>query len=114
MSKKANLRQTQIVTLTDYHQKQIEDINQDKENMLKECQQKKEGILSKIFISLSFNFVELRSQLIHKEQLLIEAKQNLEAMNEYQVFIFKIKLFFFFLNQTNSIGRKLNNNKMMK
>ncbi len=60
----------------------------------------------------SFHFVELRSQLIHKEKLLIEAKQDLEAMNEYQVFIFKIKFFFF--NQSNSIDRKLNNNKMMK
>ena len=43
MSKKTNLRQTQIVTLTDYHRKQIEDIQQDKENMLKGYEQKKQG-----------------------------------------------------------------------
>ncbi len=43
MSKKNNIRQTQIVTLADYHRKQIEDINQDKQNMIQEYQQKKEG-----------------------------------------------------------------------
>jgi len=43
MSKKTNLRQTQIVTLTDYHRQEIEDINRDKEKMIKEYQQKKEG-----------------------------------------------------------------------
>jgi hypothetical protein len=43
MSKKTNLRQTQIITLTDYHRQQIEDINRDKEKMIKEYQQKKEG-----------------------------------------------------------------------
>ncbi|CAF5072598.1 unnamed protein product, partial [Rotaria sp. Silwood1] len=42
MSKKTNLRQTKIVTLTDYHRKEIEDINRDKEKMLKEYKQKKE------------------------------------------------------------------------
>ena len=44
MSKKTNLRQTQIVTLSDYHRQEIQDTNRDKENMLKEYQQKKEGI----------------------------------------------------------------------
>jgi hypothetical protein len=44
MSKKANLRQTQIITINDYHKKQIEDINQEKEDMLREHQEKKEGI----------------------------------------------------------------------
>jgi hypothetical protein len=53
MSKKNNRRQTQIVTLTDYHRKQIEDINQDKENMIKESQQKKEGSLE-YNLSVSF------------------------------------------------------------
>ncbi|CAF3381857.1 unnamed protein product [Rotaria sp. Silwood1] len=61
MSKKTNLRQTKIVTLTDYHRKEIEDINRDKEKMLKEYKQKKE---------------ELRLQLIEKEQLLIELIQE--------------------------------------
>lgn len=54
MTKKANLRQTQIITLTDYHRKQIEDINQDKENMLKQYQQKKEGLL--VFLKYSILF----------------------------------------------------------
>jgi hypothetical protein len=43
MSKKTNIRQTQIVSLTDYHREEIEEINQDKENMLKEYEKKKEG-----------------------------------------------------------------------
>ncbi|CAF0858982.1 unnamed protein product [Rotaria sordida] len=70
MSKKTNLRQTKIVTLTDYHRKEIEDINRDKENMLKEYKQKKE---------------ELRLQIIEKGQLLIQVKNDLEAMNEYKL-----------------------------
>ncbi len=48
MSKKANLRQTQIITINDYHKKQIEDINQEKEDMLREHQEKKEGISIRI------------------------------------------------------------------
>ncbi len=43
MSKKTNIRQTQIVTLTDYHREEIEEINHDRENMLKEYEKKKEG-----------------------------------------------------------------------
>lgn len=43
MTKKANRRQTQIITLNDYHRKQIDDINQDKINMIEEYRQKKEG-----------------------------------------------------------------------
>ncbi|CAF3710413.1 unnamed protein product [Rotaria socialis] len=69
MSKKTNLRQTKIVTLTDYHRKEIDDINRDKENMIKEYQKKKE---------------EARSQLIQKEQVLLEVKDELETMNEYK------------------------------
>jgi hypothetical protein len=90
MSKKKNLRQTQIVTLTDYHQKQIEDINQDKETMLKDFQQKKEGILNKyfLFFIIFIFFQELREQLIRKKQLLEQAKHDLETMDQYQVFSF--------------------------
>jgi hypothetical protein len=90
MSKKTNLRQTQIVTLTDYHQKQIEDINQDKETMLKDFQQKKEGILNKyfLFFIIFIFFQELREQLIRKKQLLEQAKHDLETMDQYQVFSF--------------------------
>lgn len=43
MTKKVNRRQTQIITLNDYHRKQIEDIHQDKQNMIEEYQQKKDG-----------------------------------------------------------------------
>ena len=51
MSKKTNIRQAQIITLTDYHRQEIEEINQDKENMLKEYEKKKEGFF---FIINSF------------------------------------------------------------
>lgn len=70
MSKKTNLRQTQIITLTDYHRKQIEDIQQDKQNMLKDSQQKKQ---------------DLRAQLIRKKDLLVETKKELDQMTNYQV-----------------------------
>jgi hypothetical protein len=43
MSKKTNMRQTQVITLTDYHREEIKEINRDKENMLKEYEKKKEG-----------------------------------------------------------------------
>jgi hypothetical protein len=52
MSKKTNIRQTHIVTLTDYHRQEIEEINHDKENMLKEYEKKREG--SFIFNKKSF------------------------------------------------------------
>ena len=43
MAKKTNTRQTQVITLTDYHHEQIRNINRDKENMLKDYEKKKEG-----------------------------------------------------------------------
>ncbi len=51
MTKKTNRRQTQIITLTDYHQQEIKDIHRDKEIMLQEYQHKKEGrfLFIKIF-----------------------------------------------------------------
>jgi len=55
MLKKTNLRQAQIVTLTDYHRQEIEEINHDKENMLKEYEKKKEGSINRIFYSFLFN-----------------------------------------------------------
>jgi hypothetical protein len=38
-----------------------------------------------------FDFVELRSQLIRKSQLLLEAKHGLETMDGYKVYILKIQ-----------------------
>lgn len=31
--------------------------------------------------------LELRAQLVRKEELLVQGKQDLESMNKYQVFI---------------------------
>jgi hypothetical protein len=49
ISKKTNIRQTQIVTLTDYHRGEIDDIRRDKDNMLKEYEKKKEGAVCDLF-----------------------------------------------------------------
>jgi hypothetical protein len=84
MTKKTHLRQTQIITLGDYNQQQIHDINRDKENMIKEYQQKKEGKYSVTEYSKTI-LIELRLQLIRKQQLLDQAKHDLEAMNKYKV-----------------------------
>jgi hypothetical protein len=86
MSKKTNIRQTHIVTLTDYHRQEIEEINHDKENMLKEYEKKREG--SFIFNKKSFFeyfSLELRLQLMKKEQLLSQTKRELDTMEEYKV-----------------------------
>ena len=87
MSKKTNLRQNQIVTLTDYHRQEIGDINQDKENMLKEYEKKKEGELLRYVTALLFTsfILELRSQLMKKEHLLSQTKRELDSMGEYKV-----------------------------
>lgn len=50
MSKKANMRQNSIITLSDQNKKEIEDINVLKENMVKEFEAKKTSIL------ILFNF----------------------------------------------------------
>lgn len=44
MSKKANLRRQKIVTLSDYHREEIEDLRRQKESMLERYQQKKQGL----------------------------------------------------------------------
>ncbi|CAF0945165.1 unnamed protein product [Adineta ricciae] len=69
MAKKTNTRQTQVITLTDYHHEQIRNINRDKENMLKDYEKKKE---------------ELRAQLMKKEQILAQTNRELEAIGEYR------------------------------
>jgi hypothetical protein len=89
MSKKTNIRQTQIVTLTDYHREEIEEINHDKENMLKEYEKKKEGFVCFYSNLNRYIFfcccVELRSELMKKEQLLAQTKREFETMEEYKV-----------------------------
>lgn len=89
MSKKTNIRQNQVVTLTDYHREEIEEINRDKENMLKEYEKKKEGSFglraSERLIDRLSSFLELRSQLMKKEQLLAQTRRELEGMDEYKV-----------------------------
>jgi hypothetical protein len=51
MSKKANIRQEQIVTLTDYHREEIDQIHRDQENMLQQYNEKKQGVDSQDSVS---------------------------------------------------------------
>lgn len=112
MSKKTNLRQTQIVTLTDYHRQEIEEINQDKENMLKEYEKKKEGVRFTSVSALLFSsfVLELRSQLMKKEHLLSQTKRELDAMGEYKVCSKR----FFISKEKCSSCRQFKNNRMGK
>ena len=48
MEKKTTKRQTTIVSLSDHNQKEIQDIQQQKSNMLDEYEMKKEGEFCKI------------------------------------------------------------------
>ena len=48
MSKKANMRQNSIITLSDQNKKEIEDINKQKEQMIKAFEEKKSGIILKM------------------------------------------------------------------
>ncbi|CAF0762958.1 unnamed protein product [Adineta steineri] len=80
MSKKANLRQTQMITLGDYHRQEIEDINRDIKNMTKEYKQKKKGIST-----ISCLMKEYQLELIRKSQLLLEAKHELKTMDGYRI-----------------------------
>jgi hypothetical protein len=70
MSKRTNIRQTQIVTLTDYHRQEIEEINRDKENMLKEYEQKKEGM------ECQLNFV-ISTHLFYRITIPINEKRTI-------------------------------------
>lgn len=69
MSKKTHKRQTTIITLTDNNQKEIEDINKQKEEMLKEYEQKKQA---------------LRNILLEKEADLARARKELDDLEEYK------------------------------
>jgi hypothetical protein len=110
MSKKNNLRQTQIVTLSDYNRKQIEDINQDKQNMIKEYQQKKEGNFD---LNISFQQLFYRiTNTTNTKRTIIRANEKGFRRNEgiRSIRFFEEKSFcfhFYFL-------RKFINNKMMK
>lgn len=58
-----------------------------------------------------FVFVELRSQLVEKQQLLMQAQEELETMNEYQVNSFKEKHYSYKLV---SVNRQFENKTIMK
>lgn len=56
MAKKTQKRQTTIISLSDSNQQELENIRQQREQMLKEYQDKKQGIVSRstksIFLTL--------------------------------------------------------------
>jgi hypothetical protein len=74
MSKKANMRQNSIVTLSDQNKKEIEDIRKQKEDMIKAFEDKKSI---------------LQHTLLEKQHLLIKYKKDLEDMSEYKVLNFQ-------------------------
>ncbi|XP_070581050.1 coiled-coil domain-containing protein 166-like [Ptychodera flava] len=69
MAKKTHKRQTTIITLTDQNQKEIEDINKQREEMLKSYEGKKQ---------------ELRIILMEKEAALAKTRRELDELDEYK------------------------------
>jgi hypothetical protein len=72
MSKKTNIRQTQVITLTDYHREEIKEINRDKENMLKEYEKKKEGFgnFNQIFLYKEHFFLRITFSINEERTIL--------------------------------------------
>ena len=86
MSKKANLRQEQIVTLTDYHREEIHQIHRDQKSMLQQYDEKKQGLDPPCSVPFDLLvLLELRRQLLGKEQRLVQVNEDLETMRGYQV-----------------------------
>ncbi|KAK3705175.1 hypothetical protein QZH41_013963 [Actinostola sp. cb2023] len=69
MSKKTQKRQTTIISLSDRNQQEIQDINEQKETLLKDYEQKKEG---------------LKTVMLEKEAELARTKNELADLEEYQ------------------------------
>lgn len=69
MEKKTSKRQTTIISLSDQNSKEIQDIKKEKENMLKQYEEKKAA---------------LRAILLEKENMLSRTKQELEDLQEYK------------------------------
>ncbi|CAH1794050.1 unnamed protein product [Owenia fusiformis] len=69
MEKKTSKRQTTIISLSDQNSKEIQDIKQEKENMLKQYEEKK---------------ATLRAVMLEKENMLSRTKQELEDLQEYK------------------------------
>lgn len=60
MAKKTQKRQTTIISLSDSNQQELENIRQQREQMLKEYQDKKQGIVFKIH-KMIFPYFEKKS-----------------------------------------------------
>ena len=69
MSKKANMRQNSIITLSDHNKQEIENIKQQKEEIMKEFEERKQA---------------LHNNLITKQNLLNKVKQEIEEMGEFK------------------------------
>ena len=73
MSKKANMRQNSIITLSDHNKQEIESLKEQKENLMKEFETKKQS---------------LQNNLIAKQNLLNKVRQEIEEMSQFKVLIF--------------------------
>ena len=54
MEKKTNKRQIAVVSLSDYNQKQIEDLQQEQKTMMEQFEKRKEGACVTRWVTLSF------------------------------------------------------------
>ena len=73
MSKKANMRQNSIITLSDHNKQEIESLKEQKGNLMKEFETKKQS---------------LQNNLIAKQNLLNKVRQEIEEMSQFKVLIF--------------------------
>jgi hypothetical protein len=73
MSRKANMRQNSIITLSDQCKKEIDDIKREKEALMRDYEARKK---------------ELHTEFLAKQTALNRIKAELEEMNQYKVYIF--------------------------
>lgn len=70
MEKKTSKRQMAVVSLSDYNQKQIDDMQNEEKNMTEQFEKRKE---------------ELNADLLEKESVLAKINQELENLSEFKV-----------------------------
>jgi hypothetical protein len=110
MSKKANMRQNSIITLSDQNKQEIQDLKEQKETIMKEFETKKQSIVKykkfRTFLQLTkllFKKKDLQNNLIAKQNLVNKVRQEIEEMSQFKVkfsnfFLYKIvNLYFVFV-----------------
>lgn len=70
MEKKANKRQTAIISLSDQHQKELEDLKTEQRQMTEDFEKKKEALMETLLV---------------KENILAKVNRELDELHEYKV-----------------------------